>query len=103
MPHHPIAAEFTTRRAVATLDAAQDKAMRAVITASVGHSADDWGGYAHVARTLPEDGGTLRLPDGTVIEAARVDWGYFTGYQTDAQPGDALCMASLDAYNAAQA
>lgn len=90
-----------SRRAVATLDE-----VRAAIDALV-----QAGSYPTLGRIgkLTEDGGTVTLPDGTVIEVSTTDWYALIQAALDADGVPPLVAENdqdrteiLDAYNAAQ-
>lgn len=82
-----------TRRAVATLDEAREKAESAVWSAPGYRSEGDF--YLDVARCreLPESGGTVGpLPDGTVIEVEATTWRKLA---IDAWPGVSLIADTM--------
>lgn len=68
-PHEGDKWPVTDRLAVATLGKARDEA--ALIVAAPDHD-ESWDEFARAAYDLPEIGGTVALPDGTVIQVKRV-------------------------------
>lgn len=88
-----------SRRAVVTLDEARE-----ATTAIIVDGPNRYGTDAQILESyvLPEQGGTIGpLPDGTVIEVGRVEWGDLTEYAVTRDP-DALAATLIDAYNTAQ-
>lgn len=99
-----------TRRVVATLGEARDRALSIVL--NIEHAKQDparVGTYSEadaVARSLPKEGGIIGpLPDGTVIEVTSVSWNWIigvaddAGIDTDSIYADGGDLAILNAYN----
>lgn len=67
--------ELLSRRAVATLEEAQDAAQQIVYDGPPIRVKTEWELICMVIADMPESGGSVGpLPDGTVIEVERVDW-----------------------------
>lgn len=106
--------EQTTRRAVATLDEAREAARLAVHAAHAAYGQswnNRWEGWAVTEWYIGHDaGGTVGpLPDGTVIDVARVGWRSLVDaiptlgtYRVPRSPDADDVAAMLDVYNAAQ-
>ncbi len=92
----------TARRAVAALDEAWSHVFGAVQKFEIWSDGED-----RIRRLIPESGGTVGpLPDGTVIEVARIGWkdlrsGAALGPKAVANEAEAITEAVAD-YNAAQ-
>jgi hypothetical protein len=94
-----------SRRAVATLDEAREAAFEAMATVPR-YWLNDAVQVGDAIRAVLDQGGTVGpLPDGTVIEVERVDWGVIAGrdWLPKVPPiSDRVTRKILDAYNAAQ-
>lgn len=90
-------------RAVATLE--EDELKRRLFNWREGDELDSREALlldAIVTAQLPEDGGTIALPDGTVIEVTAIGWEAFAELVDEPVFGDDQNAALIDAYNARQ-